>query len=101
MIQYLIVFIVGYFVGVDFGNSPLALLLIAVAFVLCITALTFAIAPHISSEGQANGMARLLGLSLAPLGGAWAMRDRATFHAYHWPHFTSGLGDGWFSQIDF
>lgn len=71
MIQYLIVFIVGYFVGVDFGNNPLALLLIVVAFVLCITALTFAIAPHISSEGQANGMARLLGLSLAPLGGAW------------------------------
>jgi ABC-2 type transport system permease protein len=71
VIQYLIVFGVGYFVGVDFGRSLLALLLVIVAFVLCITALTFALAPHVTSEGQAEGIARLLGLTLAPLGGAW------------------------------
>ncbi|MFN8444125.1 MAG: ABC transporter permease [Caldilineaceae bacterium] len=71
MIQYLLVFGVGYFMGVDFGQNPLALLSLLAAFVLCVTALAFAIAPHISSEGQANGLTNLLGLSLAPLGGAW------------------------------
>lgn len=71
MIQYLLIFGVGYVVGVDFGRNPLALLCVLAAFVLCVTALTFALAPHITSEGQANGLTNLIGLSLAPLGGAW------------------------------
>lgn len=71
LIQYLVVFSVGYFAGVDFGRNPLLLLLVVVAFALCCTALAFALAPHVTSEGQAEGIARLLGLSLAPLGGAW------------------------------
>ena len=71
MIQYLIVFSVGTFVGLSFGDKPWLLLLIMVAFVLCITALAFAIAPHIKSEGHASGISNLLALSLAPLGGAW------------------------------
>jgi ABC-2 type transport system permease protein len=41
------------------------------AFVLCCTGLTFAIAPLLSSEGQANSVGTLLGLTLAPLGGGW------------------------------
>lgn len=71
MIQYLIVFSVGILVGLNFGDRPLLLLPVMIAFVLCITALAFAIAPHITGEEQANGIARLLALSLAPLGGAW------------------------------
>ncbi len=71
MIQYFIVFAVGAAVGMNFGRDPLALLTIMSAFVLCITALTFALAPWITSEGQANGVLLLLSLSLAPLGGAW------------------------------
>lgn len=71
MIQYCVVFIVGAAVGVNFGANPLALLAIMAAFVLCITALTFALAPWITSEGQASGVTLLLSLSLAPLGGAW------------------------------
>ncbi len=71
MIQYAIVFAVGAAVGMDFGSSPLAFLAVMAAFVLCITALTFALAPWIKSEGQANGLVLLLSLSLAPLGGAW------------------------------
>ncbi|MXY91897.1 MAG: ABC transporter permease [Caldilineaceae bacterium SB0670_bin_27] len=71
MIQFFIVFAVGAAFGMDFGSSPPALLATMAAFVLCITALTFALAPWIKSEGQANGLVLLLSLSLAPLGGAW------------------------------
>jgi ABC-2 type transport system permease protein len=71
MIQFLIVFAVGLLVGLDFGNNPAALLAVMLAFVLCCTAIAFAIAPRVSSEEQANGIARLLALTLAPLGGAW------------------------------
>ncbi len=71
MIQYFIVFIVGVAAGMNGGANPLALLSVMAAFVLCITALTFALAPWITSEGQARGVVLLLSLSLAPLGGAW------------------------------
>lgn len=71
MIQFLIVFGVGLLVGLDFGPRPLLLLPIMVAFVLCCTGIAFAVAPYVTSEDQANGIARLLALSLAPLGGAW------------------------------
>ena len=71
MIQYFIVFAVGAAAGMNSGANPLALLTVMAAFVLCITALTFALAPWITSEGQARGLVLLLSLSLAPLGGAW------------------------------
>ncbi len=71
MIQYLVVFAVGLFVGLDFGNSPLAILVVMVSFTLCATALTFALGTRITSEAQANGLVTLLALIFAPLGGAW------------------------------
>jgi ABC-2 type transport system permease protein len=71
MIQYLVVFSVGLIVGLDFGDRPLVLLPVMIAFVLCVTGLAFAIAPHMKSEQQASGVSLLLSLSLAPLGGAW------------------------------
>ena len=71
MIQYFIVFAVGAAAGMNFGSNPLALLSVMAAFVLCVTALTFALAPWMKSEGQARGLVLLLSLSLAPLGGAW------------------------------
>ena len=71
MIQYFIVFAVGAAAGMDFGSDPPALLAVMAAFVLCVTALTFALAPWMKSEGQARGLVLLLSLSLAPLGGAW------------------------------
>lgn len=71
MIQYAILLMVGLVVGVNYGGSILALLLLVGAFVLCSTALTFAIATRVTSEDQANSMSTLLALILAPLGGAW------------------------------
>lgn len=71
MIQYAILLGVGLLVGVNYGGSIIALVILVSAFVLCSTALTFAIATRVTSEDQANSMATLLGLILAPLGGAW------------------------------
>jgi ABC-2 type transport system permease protein len=71
MFQYLLVFSVGLIVGLDFGANPWLLLPAMAAFVLCCTALTFAIAPLLSSEMQAGAMAQILSLSFAALGGAW------------------------------
>jgi ABC-2 type transport system permease protein len=71
MIQYWIVFAVGLTVGLDFGPHPMLMLPIMGAFVLCCTALTFAIAPSMSSDTQAGFVATLLALTFAPLGGAW------------------------------
>lgn len=71
MLQYLVVFAVGLAVGLDFGPNPWLLLPTMAAFVLCCTALTFAIAPMLTSVGQANVLTQLLSLTFASLGGAW------------------------------
>lgn len=71
MIQFAIVFAVGVVVGMDFGNAPLALLLVMLAFTICVTALAFAIAPQLESEAQASSLTTLLALAMAALGGAW------------------------------
>ena len=71
MIQFMIIFAVGLAVGLDFGDDLLGLLAIMIAFVLCMTAAAFVLAIYMQNEEQAAGIARLLGLTLAPLGGAW------------------------------
>lgn len=71
MIQFMIVFAIGVLTGLDFGNDPLALLLLMVSFVLATTALGFALATRLRTEGQVGGASLLLALTLAPLGGAW------------------------------
>lgn len=71
MIQYVIVFAAGVVVGLDLGDAPVAMLLVMAAFALCMTALALALATRVTSEGQANGLRNLIGLTLAPLGGAW------------------------------
>jgi ABC-type transport system involved in multi-copper enzyme maturation permease subunit len=71
VIQFLVVFVVGALLGMDFGKDALALLLLAAAYTLSVTALSFAIGSRLKNAAQANGMALLLTLTLAPLGGAW------------------------------
>ncbi|MBE0688501.1 MAG: ABC transporter permease, partial [Anaerolineae bacterium] len=71
MIQYAIVFIFGYFLGVRYGSDPIALGLTMVVFTLCITALTLALSTLLKNENQAGAITLLLTLTLAPLGGAW------------------------------
>ena len=71
MMQYLIIFAIGVVVGQSFGRDPLALILIMLAFALCVTALSFALGSFVKDETQAAGLTNLLGISLAALGGAW------------------------------
>lgn len=71
IVQYLIVFAVGIIAGINFGGDLLALVLIMVAFTLASTALAFALGSRLTNEQQASGLAMLLGMTLAPLGGAW------------------------------
>jgi ABC-2 type transport system permease protein len=69
--QFLILFIVGAVVGMNFGKDPLALVLLIVTYTLAITALSFALGNRLENEAQAGGLGLLLSLTLAPLGGAW------------------------------
>ena len=71
MLQYAIVFAFGAVIGVRYGSDPLAIVVLMVSFVVCITALTLAITTLIKNAQQANGITLFLTLTLAPLGGAW------------------------------
>ena len=71
MIQYAIVFGVGFLIGVRYGDDPFALILLMVTFVFCLTALALAFSTLIKTSAQAAGISIFLSLTLAPLGGAW------------------------------
>jgi ABC-2 type transport system permease protein len=71
LLQFLVVFIVGAILGMNFGKDPLALLLLVILYTLSVTALSFAIGPGLKNPAQASGLSLLLTLTLAPLGGAW------------------------------
>ncbi len=71
MIQYGVVFAVGVVTGLNFGRDPLALVLTMLTFTLSVTALSFALGTRLDNEFQAGSLSTLLGLTLAPLGGAW------------------------------
>ncbi len=71
MIQFSVVFLIGLALRVNFGDQPLALVVVMVLFTLCMTALAFAVSTFLKTEQQANSISLLLALTLAPLGGAW------------------------------
>jgi ABC-2 type transport system permease protein len=71
LVQFLVVFIVGAALGMNFGKDPLALLLLVIVYTLTVTALTFAVGPGLKTPAQASGLGLLLTLTLAPIGGAW------------------------------
>ena len=71
ILQFVVVFGVGIAAGIQLGEDPLALILLAIAYTLAITALSFALGTWLENEAQASGFSLLLSLVLAPLGGAW------------------------------
>lgn len=71
MMQYGIMFGFGALLGVRYGSDPVALLLIMVAFTLCVTALTLALTTVLRNVAQATVITLFLTLVFAPLGGAW------------------------------
>jgi ABC-2 type transport system permease protein len=75
LVQFLVVFIVGGVLGMNFGKDPLALILLVILYTLTITALTFAIGSGLKTPSQASGLGLLLTLTLAPIGGAWWPMD--------------------------
>jgi ABC-2 type transport system permease protein len=75
MIQYAVMFGFGLVIGVRFGDEPVALILLMIAFSVCVTAMALALTTLLRNEGQAVGITLLLSLTLAPLGGAWWTLD--------------------------
>ena len=75
LLQFLVVFIVGAVLGMNFGKDPFALVLLVIVYTLSVTALSFAIGPGLKNPAQASGLGLLLTLTLAPLGGAWWPMD--------------------------
>jgi ABC-2 type transport system permease protein len=75
IIQFAVVFVVGGILGMNFGEDPLALILLVIVYTLCITALSFAIGSGLKNPAQASGLGLLLTLTLAPIGGAWWPMD--------------------------
>jgi len=85
ILQFLIVFVVGVVIGLDFGRSPLALILLMASYTLTVTALGLVLAGRLQNEEQAFLLTSLLALVMAALGGAWWSLSIA-------PHFMQVLG---------
>lgn len=73
MVQFLLIFALGTlpFVNLDFGNNPVALFAVMIAYTLAVTALAFALSPFFATEEQVGFATTLVVLPLAALGGAW------------------------------
>lgn len=75
MMQYAVAFGVGLvfaqLLGFNFGSSPLALILVMAAFVICICGMALLLATFVHNDQQAGSIVTLLALILAPIGGAW------------------------------
>lgn len=59
------------FLGVNFGNNVLAVILIMLAYTLAVTAMSLALATLVRTPDQAGGISLMATMVLAPLGGAW------------------------------
>ncbi len=71
VIQYIMLVTAGTLFGVEWGGSPLGIALIILVFPLTAAALGLALATVVRTTAQAASISLLMGLTLAPLGGAW------------------------------
>ncbi len=71
LLQFAALLAFGKLLKVDFGDSLLAVVLVAGSYVLAITALALALAALVRTPQQATGIATFAYMVLAPLGGAW------------------------------
>ena len=101
MIQYSLLFGFGALMGLQIGQNLPAILLVMVIYTLSITALSFAIASSIRTEGQASNLTTLLSISLAALGVCMVVTGSCTvIYADHRAFIASGLGNGCLHHID-
>ncbi|MCY3719917.1 MAG: ABC transporter permease [Anaerolineaceae bacterium] len=71
ILQFLIIFAVGFAMGLDVGREPTPLALLTLVYVLCVTALGIALAGLIRSDEQVALLSALIAMTMAALGGAW------------------------------
>ncbi len=71
ILQFLIIFAVGFAMGLDVGREPLPLALLTLMYVLCVTALGIALAGLIRNDEQVALLSTLIAMTMAALGGAW------------------------------
>jgi ABC-2 type transport system permease protein len=72
VVQMVILILFGAFVlQVDWGDSPLALGLIIVSSTLAAAALGTMLGTFVKTSGQGNGLALMLGMGMALMGGCW------------------------------
>ncbi len=72
LVQMLLLVVFGIVVmKLNWGRSPVALALMLIASTLAAAALGTALGTLVKTEGQANGLAIMLGMVMALLGGCW------------------------------
>ena len=71
MLQFAIFVVFGAIIGVDWGSDYIALFILIAAYCLAGTALGFLVSTFTRTANQAATAINMLGLTLAPLGGAW------------------------------
>jgi ABC-2 type transport system permease protein len=67
--------VLGIVFGISFGRSPLLLVTVMSAFVLCVSGISVLLATLVSREQHAASLNTLLAVTLAPIGGAWWSLD--------------------------
>ncbi len=71
VLQFGVLLVFGEWLGVDFGSSPLAAILVASVYVLAVTAMALALAALVRTPHQASAIATIAWVVLVPLGGGW------------------------------
>ena len=71
LLEFTVLILFGALVGVEWGGNVPGIALIVLVFTLTATALGLALATVVRTSAQAENISLLLGLTLAPLGGAW------------------------------
>jgi ABC-2 type transport system permease protein len=70
-LQFMIFIAFGTLIDINWGDDFLAVIVLVAAYCMAGTALGFALATLVRTTDQAAGIVTLMGLTLAPLGGAW------------------------------
>lgn len=68
---FAVLVVMGSFMGVEWGGNIAGIVLVMLVFTLTATTLGLALATMVRTSEQASNISTLMGMTLAPLGGAW------------------------------
>ncbi|MBN2304500.1 MAG: ABC transporter permease [Anaerolineae bacterium] len=71
LLIFVVLIVVGALMGVEWGRDIVSIALIVLVFTLTATALGVALATVVRTSAQASSVSMFMGLTLAPIGGAW------------------------------